>query len=250
MWDASFAAPIIAKAVDRLDAPPEKRAFIAERVMALSAMAAFRPLQPGKRITPERIMGAMKSIERGLQEIASGLRVIHDARVTIGIESRTRDQALEIVQQTALRLITEAVLRGLSDTTITHDRFNSSMPKYGAMMSRQNNWSFDIAASRMAALNAKMEKDLFHAPTREREEWFVRAVGALADVYRDATGKDAKAYERGGDALSPAWRPPFVQFIADLWPLFALGKDKVPSNQKIADALDHASKLPPLGTMK
>ena len=95
-----------------------------------------------------------------------------------------------------------------------------------------------------------MQQDQFHAPTREREEWFIRTVGALAEIYRDVTGKEAKAYPRGGDSQNPSWRPPFPQFVADLWPLFSLGDDKVPSNQKIAHALDHATKLDPLGTMK
>ena len=248
MLDAASSAPLIDLALSRLAVAPAERPPLASRIVNVSVLASFRPPPPGKRITPKQIVDALERIETGLREVSAGLMIIDGARSSIGLNAHKRDESLAAVQHATLGAIAEAVLSRIQGNPITDEQLAASMQEY-AYLAFKKSWrgAFGDAANHVATLRNAFDPDDFRSPSRDREEWFVRAVGQLAEIYEDATGNEAKAYSRGGDATNPAWRPPFAQFVVDLWPMLCFGPEKSPSNRRIADALAHAPKLPPLG---
>ena len=251
MLDEASSAPIIDRALKRLGVAPAERPALASRIVNVSIVASFRPPPPGKRTTPKQIIDALERIEAGLRDVSAGLMVIDGARSSIGMNAQRRSESLAIVQRATLGAIAEAVLSRIQGCSVTAEQLAASMPEYG-YLALKNSWNgaFGEAAHRVATLRNLFDQDDFRSPSRDREEWFVRAVGELAMIYEDATGNEAKAYSRGGDATNSEWRPPFAQFVVDLWPMLDFGPDKTPSNRRIADALADAPNLPSMGNME
>jgi hypothetical protein len=251
MLDEASSAPIIDRALERLAVAPAGRPALASRIVNVSIVASFRPPPPGKRITPKQIVEALERIETGLRDVSAGLMIIDGARSSAGLNAHKRNESLAAVQRAILGAIAEAVVSRIQGCSVTDEQLAASMPEYG-YLAFKNSWrgAFGDAAHRVANLRNVFDQDDFRSPSRDREEWFVRAVGQLAEIYEDATGNGAKAYSRGGDATNPAWRPPFAQFVVDLWPMLGFGAEKAPSDRRIADALADAPNLPPMGEME
>lgn len=251
MLDEASSVPIIAHALARLGVVEAERSKFTSRIVNVSIMACFRPPSAGKRVSPKRIIGALERVEAGLRDVAAGLTIIDGARATTGLNAGKRAESLALVQRATLGAIAEAILSRIQNCPVTDHQVADSMPEYGYLAFR-NSWEgvFADASLRVAAIRKAFGHDDFRSPTRDREEWFVRAVSQLAEIYHDATGKEATAYSPGGDTTNRAWRPPFAQFIVDLWPTLGVGQDRIPSNRKIADAGAGASKLPFLGSME
>lgn len=250
MRDDATVAPIIDNALARIGVAPQDRGRFADRI--LLALPLFFPPRPGDRISAQQILSAIERIEGGVRDIAAGLLVIHDARMTITPNAKRRSESLDQIQKAVLGQIAEAVFRAIPSSATTYDQFAAAMPQYGSLPNFGNSWrgTFEKAAARIGKLRAAFKAEDFRAPTKDIDETFVRTVGALGVIFRDATGKEAKAYAPGGDTANKEWRPPFCQFIAELWPLIGEQGAPVPSNRRIADALKHASTLPPADMMK
>lgn len=249
MLDEASAGPIIERALMRLTvAPAERHAFV-DRILSVSVLASFRPPPPGKRVTPKQIVLALERVERGLRDVSAGLHVIDNALSTAGMNAKKRRESLATVQRASLGAIAQAVLNAVKDHSVTEEGLAASMPEYG-YLSFTNIWRgvFSNAAHQVSAVRAAYDQGDFRAPTNDQSEWFVRAIGQLAEIYEDATGRKATSYSPGSDVTNPGWHPPFSQFVIDLWPLLRFGNEKPPSDRRISDALASAPKLPPMRT--
>ena len=207
-----------------------------DRVRYAGLNAGFRPAPSGERSKPSEIIVAIDSISTGLERIGRGLSVIDGARQSTSPSAAARDAELARLQRAILGTIIDAVSRGLPGMSIPADAFNAAMPTYGTNYFA-NSWNgvFSLAAHKVAAFGAGASNVDMRTP-KARDGWTEILIATLGEIYRDVTGRRPSAYGRGSDSTNPAWRAPFCQFVADLWPLW-FGPDDLPSDITIARAL-------------
>jgi hypothetical protein len=242
--------PEIDNAIEGLPSNNMNRDILINQIENVILCAHIRGIPPSERIGSAAIVGAIEEIEKGLTQIAEGLNKIDAARRTLGPNSERRADSLEIVHRAALGAIANAVLRGCKVTNFTAEQLADAMPKYGGN-SFANSWNglFGNASQQFRSVAQTYRVADFKIPTKEQEEWFIRAIAELAAIYRNATGKKAAAYNRSEGAKRD-WTPPFIAFVHSLWPLLRLESEPFPSAGKIANALKAAPLLPQSGEVK
>lgn len=249
MLDEESANPIIDSALARLGVASERRADFAWRVRNVGIMASFR-LSPGAGVDPEQIVKALEGIEGGLKSIAVGLATIDAACRTTGARSEKRADSLAEVQRVAIGAIADAILRRIPAAQVTDEQLADAMPEYG-YLSFRNSWNgaFGDAAAKVSAARAAYSRDDFRR-VKETPEWLCRAVGSLAEIYFDATGRKPSSASPGDRQreAKPGSRLPFPRFVADVWPLLALQGEPVPDSKTILSAHTRARILPPMPT--
>lgn len=235
-------------AIERLPIPADRRAdawnraddFI-DRIRNAGLSAGIRSAPKGERGTPGDILTAASDIARGLDMIERGLGKIDGARRSTAIEATARSAALRRVHEDILRSIAAAASSALPTAIIRDVDIDASVPSY-TPMGFANPWrgTFSRAAGQVDAIVRGVAADELRSP-KPRDEWFGRLVWILARIYEDLTGTRAKAYARG-QVVNAEWRPPFCEFVTDLWPLWRLDPT-TPSDSKIRDALAKTTKL-------
>lgn len=251
MLDDESAKPHIAIALARLGVPFERWDGLAQSILTASFIASFQYTPPGKQLKPAQILAAVRNIEAGLQQAQKGLRILDAARATAGPTDTERSKALMDAQQSILIALAQSVCALVKGVEVTPEQLAASMPRYG-FASFENDWSnvFRQAIARTGKARESLTAANLRLPTRAREEGFLRGIGMLGDIYEEATGDPPKAYSKGSDSRNPDWKPPFVRFVEDLWPLFRARVEAPPSGSRLEQALTYARNLPPLGTLK
>lgn len=245
---AGYADPdgeFIWAALDRLRLSAAKRADLlnrsedfVDRVRDAGFSAGFRSAPSGERHSPSEIIAAIDRISTGLEHVARGLNVIDSARQSTSPGALARDAELARLQRAILGTIVGAISRALPSVSVPDDDFDAAMPTYRADH-YANSWNgvFGLAAHKVAAIGASASSTDIRTP-KARDDWTERLVAILGEIYRDVTGRRPSAYGRGSDSTNPDWRPPFCQFVVDLWPLW-FGPSELPSDITISRALEN-----------
>ncbi len=214
------------------------------RIMLAGINAGIRPAPKGYRGSPTEIAAAANDIARGLDMIERGLASIDGARRSTAIAATARQDALRDLHEDILRSIAAAVAGALPTAIIRDVDIDASRPTY-TPSGFSNPWrgAFSRAAGQVDSIAANASANDLRAP-KLRDEWFERLIGIMAEIYEDATGEIPRAYAPS-QAASPDTHPPFCQFVRDIWPIFAMAGEVAPSDSRIRDAVNSASKLPP-----
>lgn len=239
----------ILHALERLPVPVERQeALLARaeefvgRIMLAGFAAGIRPAPVDHRGTPGEILAGVRDVSRGLSLIERGLGTIDGARRSTASAATVRAETLADMHERVLKAIAGAVGTALPTASIRAADLDASAPTY-TPLGFTNNWrgAFARAAGQVEQIAVNTSRPDLRAP-KTPDDWFVAFVGILAGIYSDATGAPARAYARG-QSVDEDWRPPFCQFVSDLWPLFAREGEPAPSDSRIRDARANTSKL-------
>ncbi len=228
---------------DRKDALLERAEEFVGRIMLAGFAAGIRQSPAKDRSAPSQILASVRDVARGLNLIERGLDGIDSARRSTSTGAAVKSEALRKMHESVLQAVAIALATALPTASIRAEDLHASAPNY-TQHGFTNQWrgTFARAAGQVQAIARNASVQDLRAP-KTPDDWFVAFVGLLAGIYGDATGGQARAYARG-QAVDESWRPPFCQFVIDLWPLFAREGETAPSDSRIRDALANASKLP------
>lgn len=233
----------ISKALLRLPKPKhvladERIDEFVDRILIAGFEAGIRPAPPGARGKPTDIVAAIGMIADALERLDRGLRIIDAARRSTAASASARSNALRMAHEDALRAVAGAVASALPTAMIRDVDLAASFPTY-APVGMTNPWrgAFDRAAGQVRAIEAAVSSEDLRTP-KGADEWTDRLISILAGIYADATGRKPSAYPRGSDSMNPNWKPPFCQFVADLWPLWHDPDADPPSGASLRRALE------------
>lgn len=216
----------------------DRFAEFVDRILIAGFEAGIRPAPLGARGKPTEIVAAIGMVADALERVDRGLRIIDAARRSTAVSASARSDALRTAHEDVLRAIAAAVATALPTAMIRDVDLAASFPSY-APVGMTNPWrgAFDRAAGQVRAINAAVSMRELRAP-KGADEWSDRLIIILAGIYADATGRKPSAYSRGSDATNPDWRPPFCQFVADLWPVWHDPDSQPPSDASLRRALE------------